>query len=248
MKKILFTCLCLLFISNLEAKEYVYKTKLYGDFIFNDITNRIVFRRVSYIYTKSEEIENGFNVHCTLNGKKRMFELYSTETSSYLVEYEINIEDKKTKGVTLYYEGIGEISANEITSNVARNKDLYFLNTGADDKDQNEIMRRVSDIIRLINKGGLKVNANGAYSFNDPEFAHLKSKGEFNKSTFGKYKKDGNYYNNLAFNIIGQAIKDASQNDSLFTEEERFMLEQMKAGLPVWKQVLKTEIVSYEIQ
>lgn len=248
MKKILFICLYLLLISNVEAKEYVYRTKLYGDFIFNDVTNRIIFRGVSYIYIKSEESENGFNVHCTLNEKKRMFELYSTETSSYLVEYEINIENKQKKVPTLYYEGIGEISADEITSNVARNKDLYFLSTGADDKDQNEVMKRVSDIIRLIKKGGLNANANGTYSFSDPEFAYLKSTGELKKSTFGKYKKDDNYYNNLAFNIIGQAINDTSGIDSPFTEEERFILEQIKAGLPVWKQVLKTEIVSYEIQ
>lgn len=253
MKKIIFICFCLCYVINIGAKDHVYRTKLYGDLVFNDVTKKVTFKGNTYSVYKSESTEDGFKMFCLLNSKRRLFEFYSSGENTYLIKYKDKSEkvSNNKKGATLYYEGIGEISADDITSNIARNKERYLSETGiTNSNDKIEVLNRVSDIIRLIKKGGLKVNSSGTYSFNDPEFNHLQSTGEFKKKTFGGYKKDNNYYNNLAFNIIGQAIKDSRSYtiDSGYTPEEQQRIQDFRDGKIDWEQISKTEIISYNVQ
>ncbi len=253
MKKILSICLCFLFvISNIEAKEFVYKTKLHGDFIFNDTTNKIIFGGKTYVYPEIQEIENGFKMYCIQGDEIILFELYKTNTGVYLVEYKNDTDDQKPKGATLYYEGIGEIDVNEIASNIVQNKERYLDEAGVtNSNDRAEVMKRVADAIRLINKGGVRVSASGTYTFTDPGFDHLKSTGQFNKKLGGAYKKDDNYYNNLAFSVIGQAARSGNANPSYedYTPEELARLRYSKLKhTQSWRQVLKAEVISYDMQ
>lgn len=257
MKKVLLICILLCFTFNIEAKDHVYKTKLLGDFVFNDLTNKITFNGKNYSLYNYETTEDGFKMFCLLDSKRRLFELYTSETGAYLVEYYDRSNkvqsEKKSIGATLYYEGVGEISADAIASNIARNKEMYLDDTGIDNSnDRIEIMKRVSDAIRLIKKGNVRLSSTGTYSFNDPEFSHLASTGKFNKKIWGSNKKDDNYYNNLAFSIISKAINDESYNlnnsSSSYTPEELQRIKDANDGTIDWGQVYKTEVVSYDIK
>ena len=154
------------------------------------------------------------------------------------------------KKPSLFYEGLGEILADDISSNIARNQDTYLAEAGIGESDRTEVMKRVADATRLINKGGVKADVSGRYSFSDPEFEHLKSTGNFNKKIWGAYKKDDNYYNNLAFSVIGQAAKDKSGSSELFTPEERAKLDKINSGQNTSKKNYKenwTKTISDEI-
>lgn len=227
MKNIIIILICLSSFAHMSAKDYTFKTKLYGDWILNDITNTVTFRDKSYTVVQVDQKNTSFVVSCIYLSDKRLFEIYTTETNIYLVEYEdqadVNVKtyiervrQEATKEATkpsISHERFGNLDIDEMIEVLVQNPDYFYGLTGASTKYRQQILERTMEILQMSKQFKVSISMNGTYSFANPNGVNdkYKSSGEFSQKGMlglGGTKMDNNAINNLAFFTIGKVAME----------------------------------------
>ena len=265
MKKIAVFLICLISVASLEARDYVFKTKLYGNWILNDATNTVSFQNKNYAVIRLEETNSGYKLACILGNEKRLFEIYATETNAYLIEYQDQadiyvakeVEKKEKTKPTISHDGFGELDVDEMIKTLAQDPDYFYRLTNAPAQYRQQIIGRVSEILQMAKRHKMRISASGEVTFGNPGGVNdkYKSTGTFNKKR-GKIIYDENTINNFAYYILCEVARNTKTSTyDYFSEIEAGIKERenKRASLDAWKrgnstnikwvQVLKTEII-----